>query len=183
MPFGHGRLGGLEVRIGERTRIRPATGSSAFEFVRGPGQGRCELLEVGGDEVLGDGECVLEFDDEFLGVERNLGSVAPPGDAGFVDDPVFERQHPRGKCVPAGSVDVQFPGLVVTIRRGGSPVRMCVAIRGGSPARTDAHRMDESFVGEFGQGFGDEVALYDGERIGVEMDVWRRRRCCSPAHS
>ena len=183
VAFGHGRLGGLEVRVGECLCIRPTSGSGVLEFERGPGQGRREFLEVGGDEVLGDGERVLEFDDEFLRVERNLGSVAPPGDAGGIDDPVFERQHTRSECVPTGTLDAQFPGFAFTIRRGGSPVRTCVAVRGDSLTFTDVDRMDESFVGEFGQGFGDEVALHDGERIGVEMGVWCRRRCGSPARA
>src|SRR5699024_10909327 len=40
MALGHGRLGGLEVCVDERARVRSASGPGILEFVRGPGQGR-----------------------------------------------------------------------------------------------------------------------------------------------
>src|SRR5699024_10519893 len=53
VAFGHGRLGGLEVRVDESTRIRSLPRPSVLEFEGGAGQRGGELLEVGRDEVLG----------------------------------------------------------------------------------------------------------------------------------
>src|SRR5699024_6988098 len=79
-----------------------------------------ELLEVGRDEVLGQGEVLLEFDDELLHIECGLGAVTPAGDAVFVDDPVLERQQPCGEGGARGAGGGPPPGAGPGVRRGGA---------------------------------------------------------------
>src|SRR5699024_2548646 len=129
MALGHGRLGGLEVCVDERARVRSASGPGILEFVRGPGQGRGEFLEVRREEVFGNGQCVLEFDDEFLRVERNLGLPLPASDAAFVDEPVLERQNAGGERVAAAAVDDQLPGALPGVLWGGAALPS--VLRGG----------------------------------------------------
>src|SRR5690625_1985889 len=135
VAFGHGRLGGLEVRVDESARIRSLPRPSVLEFEGGAGQRRGELLEVGRDEVLGQGEVLLEFDDELLHIECGLGAVTPAGDAVFVDDPVLERQQPCGEGVASAAVDGQLPGAVPGVRRGGAALPR--GRRGGAPASAE----------------------------------------------
>ena len=183
VPLGHGRLDRLQIRPDEFTGCGPTPLLRIVEFRGAGGEGRGELLEIGGEQVLGDAERFLQVEDQLLGVQRLGQIVHPAHDRGLLDQPVLQRQHTSAEGVD-GLAELEEPaaldgevgagglhrlgGRRGRGRRGGRIARppcvglhRCIDLRRcvGLHRRSVGAGCDQAFVSELRQGLGDQVAV------------------------